>query len=249
MNKLIAYNITGSTFNWDTHVYDVWNKICGVDIDNWNDSDLNNNKPFKLSGLTTNNNYTDITSILNWSIFGNFVLNDYCATRYEIREIVNDIGWNSLTDHDKNIVIDYYAYTSSTDVINYLINVSAYTINDASQFILNKWHIHHKSLLNSCIQRWYYAKLIPLKYLSFNDSQNFINILESLIFTYTNIGRLGINYGDSIDGIMDYIESTNTYQNNGLIECGFILLNGTWNEFISDLKNVFIYGIYNKHNI
>jgi hypothetical protein len=61
------------------------------------------------------------------------------------------------------------------------------------------------------------------------------------------MGRLGINYGDKRDGIMDYIESTNAFAGQGLRENSYTLLQGTWDIFITAMRNVFVEGIYSKY--
>lgn len=58
------------------------------------------------------------------------------------------------------------------------------------------------------------------------------------------MGRQGINYGDKKEGIMDFIESTNSFMGRGLRESGYTLLQGTWDDFIIELKKVLVDGIY-----
>lgn len=53
-------------------------------------------------------------------------------------------------------------------------------------------------------------------------------------------------YGDNTDGLMDFIESTNGYVNNGLFEKNYNLNFGNWFYFIESIKNVLVYGIYDK---
>jgi hypothetical protein len=233
---LLAYQISGQTL--------------GVDLNSWSDSDLNGNKTFIIvySGQTFPQNYVNISSISNWSIYGELVSNDYLVYKNAIKDIVDEIGWSGLTNIEKDLSIQYYAYPNATNAVIHLMTTKGYTQPQAQYFMLEQWHKHHGNLINACKQRWYYAKLVVPMYLNFNDSEDLLNTVEPLIFAYNDMGRLGINYGDKKDGIMDFIESTNTFLDQGLKENNYTLLAGTWTDFIIAMKNVFVEGIYNKYN-
>ena len=57
-------------------------------------------------------------------------------------------------------------------------------------------------------------------------------------------GRLCIGYGDTSDGLMNFVMSSSGYVGNGLEEyCvaqGFILKKGDYNSFRSDLQDTII---------
>jgi hypothetical protein len=118
----------------------------------------------------------------------------------------------------------------------------------AQGYLLQEWHKHHGRLIDVSKKRWYYVKFIVAQYLNFNDAEELLDVCQMLIWSYTECGRLGIQYGDKNNGIMDYIESTNLFENQGLRESGFQLQLGTWDTFISDMKNVLVNGIYIKYN-
>jgi len=233
---LLAYQISGQT--------------VGIDLPQWNSIDLNGNLPFKMiySGDTIPNGYVDISSIENWDKFGSIVANDYFAYKCSIKTIVSEKGWNNLTNSEKDLAIKYYAYPDVTSAVVHLMTTKGMTQEQAQGYILLAWHKHHGNLINSCRQRWFYAKFIVPQYLNFDDAEDLLNIIEPLIFAYLDMGRLGINYGDKKDGIMDYIESTNAFAGQGLKENNYILLRGNWDEFISALKDVFVWGKYVKYS-
>jgi len=234
MRKLLAYQIDGQTI--------------GIDIQTWNIADLNGNDPFKrIFDDQIPTGYVDISSILNWHLFGANAVNDYFACKSAIKDMVLEIGWANLTNVEKDTAIQYYSYPDTTSAVIYLMG-KGYTQQQAQGFVLQQWHKHHANLLHACRHRWYYAKFVVPQYLSFADSEDLMNAVEALIFAYTEMGRLGINYGDKTDGIMDFIESTNGYLNNGLNEKGYILINGTINDLIQGIKNVLVEGIYTKYD-
>ena len=233
--KILAYQISGQT--------------VGVDLPVWNTPDLNGNQPFKiiLSGETIPNNYVDISNILNWHNLGSQIANDYLVYKNAIKELIIENGWSNLTNVEKDIAIQYYAYPDATSAVIYLITVKGMSQQQAQGFILQQWHRHHGNVIISCKQRWYYAKFIVPQYLNFTDAETLFNTIESLAFAYNDMGRLGVEYGDKTNGIMDYIESTNAYVGAGLRESGFTI-SGTWDDFIQAMKNVFVEGIYIKYD-
>lgn len=233
---LLAYQISGQT--------------VGIDLFSWVDSDLNGNEPFKIinSGDTIPDGFINISSIENWNKFGDGVANDYFVYKSEIKTLVGEIGWTGLTNNEKDLAIKYYSYPDMTEAITYLMTTKGMTQAQAQGYVLSAWHKHHGNITLSCRQRWYYAKFVVPQYLSFVDAEDLLNIVEPLVFAYHDMGRLGINYGDKKDGIMDYIESTNTYFGQGLKENNYTLLMGTWEEFIIAMKNVFVFGIYEKYD-
>jgi hypothetical protein len=231
---LLAYQISGQTI--------------GIDIQSWNTDDLNDNQPFKIikSGDTIPSGYVDISSIVYWDMFGMSCANDYLVCKNSIKELIIEKGWANLSNTEKDIAIQYYAYPDSTSAVIFLMS-KGYSQAQAQGFVLLQWHRHHGNVMNSCKTRWYYVKFIVLQYLNFSDAEDLLNTVEPLVFAYNDMGRLGVNYGDKRDGIMDYIESTNMFQGQGLRENGYVLLQGNYDLFIQAMKNVFVEGIYNKY--
>mgnify|MGYP006290882575 CR=1 FL=1 len=233
--KLLAYQINDQTI--------------GIDIQSWTASEINENDPFLIinSGETIPSGYTDITSIENWDKFGSGIANDYLVTKFEIRDIANSIGWSGLTNNEKDLAIEYYINPDMSHAIDYLMTEKGMTSGESSQYLTQKWHIHHGNVLEACKERWYYVKIVAVKYLSFADAEDLFDKAQNLIYEYIEMGRLGKDYGDKNNGIMDYLMSTNGYVDQGLEEEGYILQTGTWNGFKDELKNVLVNGIYSKY--
>jgi hypothetical protein len=231
---LLAYQISGQT--------------VGIDLNSWSDSDLNGNKAFKIiiSGTTIPAGYIDISTMLTWHQYGSQIANDYLVWKTAIKDIVTEKGWANLTNTEKDLAIQYYAYANPVDPVIYLMG-KGYTQQQAQYTVLLNWHKHHGNLINACRQRWYYVKFIAPMYLSLTDAEDLLNTIENLVFAYTDTGRLGLNYGDKKNGILDYIESTNAFVGQGLRENNYALLTGTWDIFIQAMKNVFVEGIYTKY--
>lgn len=91
-------------------------------------------------------------------------------------------------------------------------------------------------------------KIIVAQYLSFADAEDLFDTCENLVYQYTELGRLGKDYNDNNDGIMDYLMSTHGFTGQGLEENNYTLLKGTWSEFKAELSKVLVCGIYDKYN-
>jgi len=233
--KILAYQISGQT--------------VGVDLPVWNTPDLNGNQPFKiiLSGDTIPSGYTDITSIVYWDKFGTDIANDYLLVKFEIRDIVDIKGWTGLTNAEKDLAIKYYAYTDPTAMVIHLMMTKGWSQAQAQAYVLQSWHIHHGNVVETCKQRWFYVKIIVAQYLSFADAEDLFDTCENLVYQYTELGRLGKDYNDNNDGIMDYLMSTHGFSGQGLEENNYTLLQGTWSDFKTELSKVLVCGIYNKY--
>jgi len=232
---LLAYQISGQT--------------VGVDLSGWNDADLNGNPPFQviLSGQTIPNGYDHIDTIENWNKFGLQVANDYSVVKFEIKDIANMVGWTGLTNTEKDLAIKYYAYPDPTSAVVHLMTTKGMTQAQAQGFILQSWHKHHLRNIVAYTQRWNYAKLTVLSYISRGDGEDLFNTVKTLIDLYIEVGILGWEFTDNQDGIIDYIYSTHGFTGQGLEENGYQLLQGTWADFKDALNDVLVCGIYDKY--
>jgi hypothetical protein len=75
-------------------------------------------------------------------------------------------------------------------------------------------------------------KTAVLQYLSLSDAEKLFDVGRDLIYDFTELGRFGRDIGDKKDGILDYVTSSNEYSGNGMAEGGYVLISGTWNNFI-----------------
>lgn len=106
--QLLAYQISGQTI--------------GIDIETWNDVDLNGNKAFLAidDGASIPTGYTDISSIINWGFFGSSTCcpttgNDLELSEMYIRQQIKELlthaqltgNTSGLTAQEIEIVKDY----------------------------------------------------------------------------------------------------------------------------------------------
>ena len=229
---LIGYQISGQT--------------VGIDIDVWQTADLNGNLPFQiiLSGQTMPSGYTNIDTIANWDRFAQAIANDYSVVKFAIKEMAEETGWTGLTNTEKDLCIKYYAYPDTTTAVIYLMTTKGWSQAQASGFVLQSWHKHHLKNIVAYTQRWNYAKLTVLSFISREDGEDLFNTVKSLIDLYIEVGILGWTYNDFQDGIVDYIYSTHGFTGQGLEENGYVLQQGTWADFKQALDMVLVCGIY-----
>jgi hypothetical protein len=201
------------------------------------------------TGSTAPSGYTNITSIEAWDKYGIKYVNDYSVVKFAIKQICEQNGgWTGLTNTEKDLAIKYYSYPDTTSAVIYLMTTKGMTQQQAQGFVLQSWHKHHLKNIVAYRQRWNYAKLTVLSYISRDDGEDLFNTVKALIDLYIEVGILGWEYSDYQDGIIDYVYSTHGFTGQGLEENGYQLLQGTWADFKDALNNVLVWGIYDKYD-
>ena len=229
--NLFAYNISGQT--------------VGVDINSWWPEELNGNEPFVLVSGQTFNGYDNITSIEDMYNWGSNPCGSYQTWQKGVRLTGYETGWTAMTDTEKDVIIDMYAYPEgSTEIVTYLVTTKGMTVNEAEDYLIDKWHTYWNSFLEDCPERWSNAAKVTVGYLPFSASSQLLDTVNVLVDKYIVAGRLGIGYGDTSDGLMNFIMSSSGYVGNGLEEyCtsqGFTLKKGDYDSFRLDLQNTII---------
>lgn len=219
-------------------------------LDSWRESDLNGNEPFIVATGMTNSDYTDVSSdaidILHK--YGETFCEDYQHKQKLMRLFHYEKGWDNLTHVEKDLVIDYYANpqvnptgdTQSMQVITHLMMVHGMSQDDAIDKLVDTWHNYWSHVVEEAPARWKNAVKVSVKYLSFVDASDLLNTIENLVSYYLNSGRLGLGYGDSKDGILNYITSTYGFSGTGLEYNIYTLKKGTWVSFEDELVNIFV---------
>lgn len=236
--KLCTYQVNGQTL--------------GIDIPSWNKSDLNGNDPFIVIpsyNSPPDSGYTDISTPVNWDRFAEFYAPDYLVVKFALRNELESIGWTGLTTQEKDIMIyNYVVPNLNTEFIIHLMTTRGWDQATANGYLIERWHKHHYKVIKACEQRWYYVKKVVATYLNFTDAEDLFDTVESLILDYTQMGEMGMVYGDQSPGIMDYIYSLNGFEGQGLAENNYTLNFGTMDDLIQGLKRVLVDGLYSVYN-
>ena len=181
-------------------------------------------------------------SIDNWAMFGGEE-GDYMIVRRAIRDIVAVDGFSNVKELTKKHVVNYCAADANT-LVGYYMGLGL-SVSDAV--------FRYKTKRANDIRRASEAAELRvnsnaftfaiIKYLSEDDGQTFIDATRNFVIDFKTIALTGTNYGNSIDGIMDYVESTGSYVNGGLKNYS-IVAPYTLEELITDLKKIIVYGEY-----
>lgn len=201
------------------------------------------------------NTSSDITSIKNWYAVGEKSFVDYAKWRNEIIfSFSGNGGWSGATSVEKDIIIDLHIddpyiplSASNMNKVAYLMG-KGYSQAQAQGYLLQSWYKHHLRHVECAKERWKYVKLIVGKYLNLLDANELMETTDTLVYYYTQTGRMGQNYNPTDgDGIMDYIESTHGFTGIGLEDTGYVLNTGTWSDFKKELRDIIAYGKYTKY--
>ena len=232
----MKYNLFGYVISGET---------VGIEKLLWDDIELNGNEPFVLASGTTLSGYTNITSIENMYNFGFNAINDFQTWQKGVRLCGYEKGWSAMTVTEKDLIIDSYGYPEgSTEIITYLINEKGMTQSEADKFLLDSWYEYWNNFLEDCPHRWHEAAKLTLSYLEFWEVSKLLDNINVLIDKYIFAGRLGVGYGDTSSGLMNFIYSSSIYLDGWLEEfCnnnGYVLKMGNYSDFKLDLENILL---------
>ena len=231
--------------NYNLFGYNISGQTVGTDLNHWHEEDLNGNDAFVLVSGQTLNSYTNITSIENMSNFGGNAIDTYQTQQKGVRLCGYETGWTAMTDTQKDTIIDWYAYPEgSTEIITYLVVTKGMPQYEAESYLIDKWHTYWNSFLEDCPERWSNAAKVTVGYLPFSGASMLMDTVNVLVDKYIVAGRLGIGYGDTSDGLMNFIMSSSGYVGSGMeeycISQGFVLKKGDYNSFRLDLQSTLI---------
>jgi hypothetical protein len=231
--------------NYNLFGYDLNGQTVGVDISRFYLTDLDGNEPFVLASGQTLTGYTSITSIENMYNFGSNPCGTYQTWQKGVRLCGYEVGWSAMTDTQKDYIIDVYAYPEgSTEIITYLVTTKGMTQTEAENYLTDRWHIHWGNFLKDCPERWNNTVKVTVGYLPFSASSQLMDTVNVLVDKYLVTGRLGVGYGDTSDGLMNFVMSSSSYVGNGLeeycISHGFTLNKGDYESFRQDIENTII---------
>lgn len=230
----------------DLYAYQISGQTVGIDLISFDKTQLNGNTPFAtyFSGSTVPSGYTNITSIENWNSFGFSVADDYGVARFAVKALVAEIGWTGLTHTEKDIAITYHCAPTSMDAIIHMMTEHGYPQATAQGYVITQWHTYYLQFIEACHSRWNEVMFLVPQFLSFDDAEDLFDTIDMLIGYYNNAARVGRNYGNSNDGIMDYVQSTNGFVGQGLKETNYTLLQGDWATMESKIKDILVDGHY-----
>ena len=209
-------------------------------------------------GEETPSGYLDKTNdLLAWKESGEQATSDFLQFQSYVEEVADGLLWSSLTNEEKEFLIDYYLKANTTtreadnlQKITYLITTKGMTQAQAEDYLRQSWANYHIKEIESCKRRSESKEvyLVISTYLSFQEASDFVRTIETPLYMYATQGIRGIEEGNTIEGLFDFIQSTpgTIYETAGLNEQGYTMLTGDTDvtNFKADLLNVLRLGNY-----
>jgi len=126
-------------------------------------------------------------------------------------------NFDSLSDDDKKEIVYMCAVDMSTCLSFYINNLNLSEEQAKLSYINNRAH-DIVNLANVCKDNAKKSSLLSilLKYMPQSSAEKFLDDCHKLIFNYSEYAVYGKKYGNSIDGILDYIEQYGTYSGAGI---------------------------------
>lgn len=166
----------------------------------WSSSDIIG-PPFIVSDDLIEN-YTDVSSILNWFNYGD-KLKDFNYVRDRVKYFVDTIGFNNLSLEEK-IISSQYFLVSKVDRDTVL--------SEEDQKIY--WNVLVENSQKSRFNRWEHAKTYISYKLSPINSSDLAKSTSVLCNDYINFNII-TKTKDGISGLFDYLKGEGDYITNG----------------------------------
>lgn len=158
--------------------------------------------------------YTDIHTIENLSSYGTRANMDYQQIHAAIRELAITAGFENLTLTEKQIVAQNCAYDDETIVTFYATTQTSGNVQAALEIHTTKIGVFVSELEKIAKSRISnpYVKVAVMKYLKDRSQIDlFMAAIRNFVSDYKFKFHLGIAFGDSTDGLLDYIGNTGGY--------------------------------------
>lgn len=200
---------------------------------------LNNGDIDELNTIVTAHKLIELTAI---ELKANELINspDYHKTKGELSQLYTTL--DILTDNEKEIMCKY-CVASDVDVITYYMQHDGLSYSDALSLHQVRRATDITNNAKSCNYRAStpIIKYIVIKYLGEINGNIFLDAARDFLSDYMLVANLGKNYRQQRDGIMDYIEATNSYAGGGLSTYTFESPY-TYEQCRDELKNYLVYG-------
>jgi hypothetical protein len=185
--------------------YLIGGQPVGTVVISWETSQLNGNPPF-IVNTVLQPGYADISSITNWDNFGIVTGKDFKYIRYQISLIVAATGYANLSLSEKILANKYFA--SGVEYFNAQVSAAQQDIYFSTFFKPNAdiSRINRDLAVTRYMARLLYTGLLEQSVLDqmIADARNFR-------IDYRTDGTQGIGYGDSVVGIINFVNNDSGY--------------------------------------
>ena len=174
-----------------------------------------------------------------WNLICQSSINkDYCYIRDRIKEAVIKVDFEYMSDEDRDIVGQYCA-TDDVTLITYYVSLGM------SEMEAQYYHLQRRAAdVNNAAECYYNRltsvefKIVTIIHMGEEQAQIFNDAMRNFASDVETRASLGIEYGDNMNGPLDYIEGTGDYIDAGL-------KNYNITDFTAcrkQMKDIFYYG-------
>jgi len=194
--------------------------------------------------------WVDQTTIENIKNYWQSTGKDFRFAREVMGLLVGNFALLSPTD--KATIAEWFAIWDVNDLVDYTTLVGYYMAMGYTQeqaqgkIIIDEVEILRPYLISCSPQRCKDAQKVCAMFLSAVDQDDLFKKINIPLSKFMDMSVLGLNYRSTLDGIMDFVESTGIYSASGLEQQGYTLNFGTIALFKSSLKNALV---FNKFEI
>jgi hypothetical protein len=169
--------------------------------------------PYKLED-TLDTGWDNVHTITDIHLYGHHAGLDFQQRMLQISGIVQTVGFGTLTNVEKDIV-GIYSATSDNDLVTHYATI--YTAGD----VIAALEMHAEKIGDFVTEMNHVAinridhpstKKAIMKYMKDRPQIDlFMAAIRNFVADYKFKFHIGTQYGDSTDGILDYIENTGGY--------------------------------------
>ena len=188
--------------------------------------------------------YTMVSDIVELNSIGPQIHTDYKQQRDNIKKQIDSLTWASMSTAQRDICVQYAYGGTATDRVTHIATSGA---ADPLAIELANQGTNHSLVVKACTERADPQHVTPIifYYLSQADGEQLLKNTLTYLDLYMREAILGTQYGNSENGLLDYIESTGVHTADGLAQQGYTILNGgTINQLITALVNLLLHGVY-----
>lgn len=192
-------------------------------------------KPVYISVDTMPVDYTDISSIENWHLYGkkakqgeaSKIKCDHGYVVEQFMQIAKTTTWILLSNSDKDLVAYYYAIDpvlptyGDTEIITHYVITKGMTVQEASAYHIQLVSENLNRLVKMAKLRADCHRLKAAFIMYFKDIttvNNFVNATAAYTVSYKGQYLLGVGRGDTKTGYLDFVENTGFYSAGGGIK-------------------------------
>lgn len=206
-------------------------------------------EPIVYSDTLPDTDYTEQTTIQNIYNVTSVYVKDNILKQDLLRQALSATTWSSLTNSEKDIVIEMSIGDLDTEKVTYLLS-NGYTQAQAVSILRNNWGLNLNKNRRACEKRLKSLKISDVLgiYLTIQDAEDLQTTIRDLEDDYL-MGMRGVAHHGETYGLVDYFNSTTgtTGETQGLRQTkSYVMQNGDANmdNFVNDVLDVLIYGNY-----